>query len=170
MSVLSTIKSRFSPYSFDGKNVPFSDIESAFEAARWANSGYNNQPWRFVFASRDQANFENLLGFAVEANKKWMKDCGAIVAIFATTPSDANPKSNESAMYCTGIAAGQMQIELTALGFQSHQIGGFDAEGLTAFLNSPDTLTPMAMMAIGKSSEAPKKDRERKPLAEIVTQ
>ena len=69
-----------------------------------------------------------------------------------------------------GIAAGQMQIELTALGFQSHQIGGFDAEGLTAYLNSPDTLTPMAMMAIGKSSEAPKKDRQRKPLAEIVTQ
>lgn len=99
-----------------------------------------------------------------------MKDCGAIVAIFATTPSDANPKSNESAIYCTGIAAGQMQIELTALGFQSHQIGGFDAEGLAAFFNSPDTLTPMAMMAIGKSSEVPKKDRERKPLAEIVTQ
>jgi nitroreductase len=170
MSVLSTIKSRFSPYSFNGKNVPFSEIESAFEAARWANSGYNNQPWRFVFASRDQDNFENLLGFAVEANKKWMRDCGAIVAIFATTTKDANPKANESAIYCTGIAAGQMQIELTALGFQSHQVGGFDSEGLTEFLNLQDTLIPMAMMAIGKSSEEPKKDRERKPLAEIVIQ
>ena len=168
MSVLSTIKSRFSPYSFNGKNVPFLEIESAFEAARWANSGYNNQPWRFVFASRDQDNFENLLGFAVEANKKWMKDCGAIVAIFATTPSDANPKANESAIYCTGIAAGQMQIELTALGFQSHQVGGFDSEGLTELLNLPDTLIPMAMMAIGKFSEEPKKDQDRKPLADIT--
>ena len=169
MSVLSTIKSRFSPYSFNGENVPFSEIETAFEAARWANSGYNIQPWRFVFASRDQENFKNLLGFAVEANQKWMKDCGAIVAILATTTSDSYHISNDSAVYCTGIAAGQMQIELTALGFQSHQIGGFDSQGLTEFLKLPDSTRSLAMMAIGKSSEKPKKDRERKSLEEIVT-
>ena len=70
MSVLSTIKKRFSPYSFDKTSVSYEDLESAFEAARWAPSGYNNQPWRFVYTSRDHQGFEKLLSFAVEANRK----------------------------------------------------------------------------------------------------
>jgi len=90
MSVLSTIKKRFSPYSFDKTNVSFEAIESAFEAARWAPSGYNNQPWRFVYTAREHQNFEKMLSFAVEANKKWMKDCGGIAVILAKTQSDYN--------------------------------------------------------------------------------
>lgn len=168
MSVLSTIKKRFSPYSFDKSNVSFEDIESAFEAARWAPSGYNNQPWRFVYASRDHHNFEKMLSFAVEANRKWMKDCGGIAVVRAKTQSDYNGELDPSAQYCCGLAVGQMLVEISALGLHSHQIGGFDREALAKFLELPETIIPIAMMAVGRTSELPSEDRKRAPMKVLV--
>ena len=144
MSVLSTIKKRFSPYSFDKTNVSFEDVESAFEAARWAPSGYNNQPWRFVYTSRDHNNFEKMLSFPVEANRKWMKDCGGIAVVLAKTQSDYNGQLDPSAQYCCGLAVGQMLVEISALGLHSHQIGGFNSKELAAFLGLPDSVIPLS--------------------------
>ena len=168
MSVLTTIKKRFSPYSFDKTNVGFEDIESAFEAARWAPSRYNNQPWRFVYISRDHQNFEKMLSFPVEANSKWMKDCGGIAVVLAKTQSDFNGQLDPSAQYCCGLAVGQMLVEISALGLHSHQIGGFDRTKLSAFLELPEYIIPMAMMAVGRTSEEPQQNRKREPLEVLV--
>ncbi|PCJ80339.1 MAG: nitroreductase family protein [Bacteroidetes bacterium] len=169
MSVLSTIKKRFSPYTYEKTSISLEEIESAFEAARWAPSGYNSQPWRFVFASRDNLNFETLLSFAVEANREWMQHSGAIVVILAKTLSDYNGKKDESAEYCTGLAVGQMLVELTALGLQAHQIGGFDHKALSLHLKLPNGVLPMAMMAIGVTEEEPKDDRQRESLTTLIS-
>ena len=168
MSVLSTIKKSFSPYSFDKTNVRFEDVESAFEAARWAPSGYNNQPWRFVYTSRDHKNFEKMLSFPVDSNRKWMKDCGGIAVILAKTQSDYNGQLDPSVQYCCGLAVGQMLVEISALGLHSHQIGGFDSKELAKFLRLPNTVIPMAMMAVGRTSEEPSKNRKRKLLKVLV--
>ena len=169
MSALATIKKRFSPYSYEKASISFDKIESAFEAARWAPSGYNSQPWRFIFASRDSANFEKLLSFAVAANREWMQDCGAIVVILAKTINDHTGKMDASAEYCTGLAVGQMLVEISALDLQAHQIGGFDHEGLSKHLELSDGVLPMAMMAIGSTTEQAKEGRERKPLSTLVS-
>jgi nitroreductase len=109
-----------------------------------------------------------MLSFPVEANRKWMKDCGGIAVILAKTESDYNGQLDPSAQYCCGLAVGQMLVEISALGLHSHQIGGFNSKELAAFLGLPDSVIPMAMMAVGRTSEEPSKDRKREPLKVLV--
>ena len=98
-----------------------------------------------------------------------MKDCGGITVILAKTESDYNGKLDPSAQYCCGLAVGQMLVEISALGLHSHQIGGFKSKELAAFLGLPNSVIPMAMMAVGRTSEEPSKDRKRALLKVLVS-
>lgn len=180
MSVIQTIKSRKSPYAFNGKSVSFENVRTAFEAAQWAASAYNSQPWRFIFAERGTPEFETLKNFAIPFNQNWLEHAGAIAAICARTVSEAKGEPDPSAIYCTGLAVGQFSVELTALGIDMHQLSAFDADAMRTELQLPDYLTPVAMMGLGYGEvndatpadlaemEAGRKERTRKPLEEIV--
>lgn len=180
MSVIQTIKSRKSPYAFNGKSVSFENVRTAFEAAQWAASAYNSQPWRFIFAERGTPEFETLKNFAIPFNQNWLEHAGAIAAICARTISEAKGEPDPSAIYCTGLAVGQFSVELTALGIDMHQLSAFDADAMRTELQLPDYLTPVAMMGLGYGEvndatpadlaemEAGRKERTRKPLEEIV--
>lgn len=180
MSTIQTIKSRKSPYAFNGQTVTFEDIRTAFEAAQWAASAYNSQPWRFIFAERGTEGFETLKNFAIPFNQNWLAHTGAIVAICARTISEAKGEPDPSAIYCTGLAVGQFSVELTALGIDMHQLSAFDGEAMRSQLELPEYLTPVAMMGIGHGEitdqtpsdlaemEAGRSERSRKPLEDIV--
>ena len=181
MSFIETIKSRRSPYAFDGQTtVNLEDLRTAFEAAQWAASAYNAQPWRFIFAERGSDGFETLKNLAIPWNQNWLEHTGAIVAICARTTSEAKGEPDPSAVYCTGLAVGQFSVELTALGYDMHQLSAFDAAAMKDQLQLPDFLTPVAMMGIGKGQindatpadlielETSRATRTRKDLSELV--
>lgn len=181
MSFIDTIKARRSPYAFDGQTtVTLEDIRTAFEAAQWAASAYNAQPWRFIFAERGSDGFETLKSLAIPWNQNWLEHTGAIVAVCARTTSEAKGEFDPTAVYCTGLAVGQFSVELTALGYDMHQLSAFDADAMKEQLQLPDFLTPVAMMGIGKGQihnatpadlvelETSRATRSRKDLSEIV--
>lgn len=180
MPLIELIKSRKSPYAFDGVPVNLETIQTAFEAAQWAASAYNSQPWRFIYEPAGTAEFEQLKSYAVPFNQNWLNQAGGIGVIMARVISEHNGEPDASAVYSTGLAMGQFSVELTALGFELHQLAGFDKDKLKAEMNLPDAFEPIAMMGIGKGKvdastppdlaemEAGRAHRERKPLEAIV--
>lgn len=180
MSTISLIKSRKSPYAFDRVPVPFETIQTAFEAAQWAASAYNSQPWRFIYEPAGTDGFEQLKSFAIPFNQNWLEHAGGIGVIMARVISEHNGEPDGSAVYCTGLAMGQFSVELTSLGYELHQLSAFDQERLKADLGLPEAFEPIAMMGIGKGKidentpadlaemEAGRVNRERKPLHDIV--
>lgn len=180
MSIIDLIRSRKSPYAFDGQPVQFEEIKTAFEAAQWAASAYNSQPWRFIYEPAGTDAFDRLMSFAIPFNQNWLQFAGGIGVILARTTSEHNGNPDPSAIYCTGMAIGQFSIELTALGYDLHQLSAFDAEALKRDLRLLDALEPIAMMGIGKGAiteatpqdlvemEEGRKVRERKPLSDLV--
>lgn len=180
MSIIDLIRSRKSPYCFDGTPVQLDEIKTTFEAAQWAASAYNAQPWRFVYAAAQTEDFETLKSFAIPFNQNWLQFAGGIGAIMARTTSEHNGEPDPSAVYCTGLAMGQFSVELTALGLDMHQLSAFDASALKTKLALPESFEPIAMMGIGrggaaentppelKEMEAGRANRERKPLTDLV--
>ena len=180
MSVIDLIKSRKSPYAFDGVPVSLADIKTAFEAAQWAASAYNGQPWRFIYEPAGTEGFERLKSYAIPFNQNWLNHAGGIGVIMARVTSEHNGEPDPSAVYCTGLAMGQFSVELTAIGFELHQLSAFDKDGLKTGLALPEAFEPIAMMGIGKGKvdentpadlaelEAGRLNRARKPLEAIV--
>lgn len=180
MSILTIAHDRKSPYTFDGTPVQLDEIDTAFEAARWAASAYNTQPWRFIYAPRDTQGFDDLLTHAIPFNQNWLQHAGGIGVVCVRTHAEHNGEEDPTAAYCTGMAMGQFSLELTAIGYQMHQLSAFDANGLKSACNIPDPIVPIAMFGIGKTGrtdttsddlmemEAQREKRERKPLAEIL--
>lgn len=180
MSVLQTIQSRFSPYAFDGQPVALEDIRSAFEAARWAASAYNSQPWRFLYAAKGSSEFDNLLKYPVAFNREWLTHAGGIAVVLARTQSEHNGENDSHADYCTGLAVGQFTVQLTSLGYHMHQLAGFDAEQLHREMKLPEFIKAITMIGIGRQAKTgqdlekwiemdnQRQERARKSLEDLV--
>ena len=166
---------RRSPRSLDGNaQISNQDLLALLEAARWAPSANNLQPWRLIAGMRDDSNFTSLLGCLVPFNQSWSKRAAAFVAI-AGTPTQADGSAIPTFMYDCGLAAAQLTIEAHHRGYVVHQMAGFDHEKAAVLF---DGAMPIVIMAIGKQApadqlEGPAYDREvaprsRKDLSEIV--
>ena len=169
------IAERRSPRSLDGAaEISKEDLLGILEAARWAPSANNLQPWRLIAGKRDDSNFNFLLECLVPFNQSWSKRAAALIAI-AGTPTQEDGKEIPTIMYDCGLAAAQLTIEAHHRGYVVHQMAGFDHEKVATLF---DGATPIVIMAIGKQApadqlEGPAYDREiaprtRKPLSEIV--
>lgn len=169
---------RWSPLAFSDQPVEEDKIKTLFEAARWAPSSYNEQPWRFIYATKDdgedRAKMESLLA---EGNG-WAKNAYILLIDFGKKNFSFNDKPNRHGVYDTGCAAGYLFLQLKSLGLIGHQMAGFDNEKANAVLGVPDDFEPGAMMAIGypgdhnalsedlkKREESP---RQRKAQGEFV--
>jgi nitroreductase len=151
------IANRWSPRAFDAnKWVSHTDLIALLEAARWASSCFNDQPWRFVVCdkSTDAASWEKAFAILAEKNKLWAKNAPVLILSVAMTHFNHNGNPNRWAAYDTGAAAAGLTLQATALGLVVHQMGGFDAEKSRTVFNLPDDCTPMAMMAVGYQAEA----------------
>lgn len=120
------------------------------EAARWAPSSMNEQPWRYIVATRqDSANFNRILECLVEANKLWASSASVLMISVAMKTLARNGKPNRFAGHDVGQASSMLIIQATAMGLYAHQMGGFDAEKARQEFGIPDTAEAMAAIALG---------------------
>lgn len=173
------LSQRWSPRAFASRPVELEKLRSVVEAARWAPSSYNEQPWRFIVARKeDTADFERLLSCLVEANRAWAKAAPVLLMSVAMKTLARNGNPNRFAGYDTGQAAAHLTIQASALGLYVHQMGGFDVEAARRVFAIPDSAEPMASMAMGylgdpqSLPEGPRKAEgtpsPRRPLTDVV--
>ncbi|MFO0809659.1 MAG: nitroreductase family protein [Gemmataceae bacterium] len=170
---------RWSPYAFADQPVSDADLRSLFEAARWAASSYNEQPWRYIVATKANATeFERLLSCLVESNQAWAK-AAPVLAIGCTSLTFAlNGKPNAAAFHDLGLASANLTIEATARGLFVHQMIGILPDKAREVYRIPEGVEPKTALAIGYAADPatlPEKlkqretaPRGRKPLAEFV--
>jgi nitroreductase len=173
------IARRWSPYAFSDQAVSEDDLHSLFEAARWAASSYNEQPWRYIVATKaNPAEFEKLLSCLVDANQAWAK-AAPVLALGCTSLNFAlNGKPNAAAVHDLGIASATLTFEATSRGLFVHQMIGILPDKARSLYHIPSDVQPLTSLAIGYAADAktlPEKyqerdlaSRNRKPLAEFV--
>lgn len=173
------IRNRWSPRAFADKAIPEETLRTLFEAARWAPSSFNEQPWAYIVATKeDKVNFEKVLGTLVEFNAGWAKNASALAIAVSKLAFAENHAPNRNAQYDTGAATALLSVEATARGLVVHQMAGFDPDKARKTFAIPEGWEPLAAIAIGypgnPDSLPPKlRDRElaprtRKPLREFV--
>ena len=151
------MQNRWSPRAFDsGKDVSHDDLLALLEAARWAPSCFNDQPWRYIVCvkSKDEASWQNALAILAEKNQQWAKNAPVLMLAIAMANFNHNGKPNRWAMYDTGSASVSLCLQATALDLIVHQMGGFDADKARQVFNLPEDCQPMAMMAVGYQADA----------------
>src|SRR3954453_17617559 len=170
---------RWSPYAFADRPVSEGDLLSVFEAARWAASSYNEQPWRYVVATKaNPAEFERLLSCLVEGNQVWAKAAPVLALGCASLFFALNGKPNAAAVHDLGIASATLTLEATARGLFVHQMIGILPDKARELYRIPERFLPLTGLAIGYAADPdtlPEKYRERdlaprtrKSLAEFV--
>ena len=151
------IQNRWSPRAFDpNKSLADEMVLALLEAARWAPSCMNEQPWRFVVCVKDKEPeaWQRLLDCLAEKNRQWAQHAPVLLLSVAMERFDQNQKPNRWMAYDTGAAALSLVLQATALGLVSHQMGGFDADQCRVQFHLPDDCTPMAVIAVGYQAEA----------------
>jgi nitroreductase len=144
------IKERRSPLAYSERSVRREELRSLFEAARWAASSYNQQPWHFIVATKeDPREYERLLGCIVPANALWAASAPVLMLSVAKLTYDSNGAPNRHALYDVGQATANLAIQATALGLALHQMGGFDMERARAEFQIPEGYEPVAAIAVG---------------------
>lgn len=173
------LRDRWSPRSFSEEALDEETIRTLLEAARWAASCFNEQPWRYLVAPRsnDEA-FAAMLACLGEKNQIWAKKAGVLMIACARTTFAHNDKPNRHAWHDVGLANAQLTAQATAMGLGVHQMAGFSSEAARETYGIPEGFEPVAAIAIGKLAPAdalpdPLKERElaprsRKAMSEIA--
>lgn len=162
---------RWSPRAFSARPVEPAKLAQLFEAARWAPSSYNAQPWAFIVATREDAEgYNRLLSTLVDVNRQWAQQAPVLVLAVAKLDFDHVARPNRHAFYDLGQAVANLIVQATALDLQVHQMGGFDPRSARELFAIPSGYEPVAVLALGYQ-EAPPADpsaRTRKPLTDFV--
>jgi nitroreductase len=141
---------RWSPRGFhDGHQLADVDVTALLEAARWAPSANNSQPWRFLLARRGEQDFETLSGLLAEGNRSWAPHASALLLVAAQT-TDAAGRPRPWALYDTGQAVAALSVQAQANGLHVHQLGGFDPDAARHSFQLAEELTPVVVVAIGR--------------------
>lgn len=170
---------RWSPYAFSEQAVSDADLLSLFEAARWAASSYNEQPWSYIVARKsDGAEFERVLSCLVEANQPWAKNAQVLGLGVVTHPFTRNGKPNKAAIHDLGLASANLTFEATTRGLFVHQMIGILADKARTEFGIPEGSEAYTGLAIGYPGERPdllaayadrdRAPRQRKPLDAFV--
>jgi nitroreductase len=178
--ILDPIAQRFSPYVYDPRPIEKKKLLSCLEAARWAASSFNEQPWTFILATRENpSEFARVLGCLMEANQEWARDAGVLILTVISKTFSRNNSPNRVAEHDLGLAAGNLVIQATKDGLQAHQMAGINLAQIRTTFGVPATHEPMTAIAIGyagdpnkaKNPELGKRDlaaRTRKPFKDWV--
>ncbi len=141
---------RWSPRAFDERSIEPEKLKSLFEAARWAPSSNNEQPWRFIVATKDQPmEYDRLLACLLEGNRKWAYRAPVLILSVASMMFEDDAKPNRHAYHDTGLAAENLVLQAAAAGLMAHQMAGFNVEKARADFNIPQGFEPVAMIAVG---------------------
>jgi len=177
--ILQILAERWSPYGFEDRPVTEVDLRSLFEAARWAASSYNEQPWNYLVATRENsAEFGRLLSCLVEANQAWAKAAPVLALGVVSLQFAKNNQDNRAAVHDLGLASGNLSVEATARGLAVHQMIGILPDKAREIYQIPEHFEAWTAMAIGYRADPAKlpaalkerdlASRQRKPLNEFV--
>ena len=173
------IARRWSPRAFEERPVEPEKLKSLFEAARWAPSSNNEQPWRFLATTKEhQADYDRLFGCLSEGNSKWVFRAPVLILSVASLFFEDDGKPNRHALHDTGMAVENLVLQATALGLLAHQMAGYDVEKARRQCQIPSGFEPVAMIAVGYPGdpgvlpdylrERELKPRERQPISDFV--
>ncbi len=178
-SIDTLLAERWSPRAFEDRSIEPARLRQLFEAARWAASSYNDQPWFYIVASRDNpAEFQKMLDCLVEFNQAWAKAAPVLAISVARTKFKHDGSVNRHAQHDVGAASASLALQAQSLGLAVHQMAGFDPQRARDTYHIPADHEPMAAMAIGypgdpaalpdKLREREMSPRSRRPISEFV--
>jgi nitroreductase len=144
---------RWSPRAMSGEPVSMDELNTMLEAARWAPSSYNEQPWRFLYSRRGDAHWQTFFDLLAAPNQAWCKDAAVLMVIVASTKFARNGKPNIVHAYDAGSAWGSMALQGAKMGLVVHGMAGFNYSAAKAALNISDDFAVMAMAAIGRPGD-----------------
>jgi nitroreductase len=170
---------RWSPYAFQNRSVSEADLRSLFEAARWAASSYNEQPWSYIIATKENPDhFQQLLECLVEGNQIWAKDAPVLALGIVSLKFTRNNQDNRAAIHDLGLASGNLLVEATTRGICVHQMIGILPDKARELFEIPEGYEAFTAMAIGYQGdpmilpdglkERDLMPRQRKPLEQFV--
>ena len=168
---------RWSPRAMSGEALSGAEIARLFEAARWAPSSYNGQPWRFLYARRETAHWERFFGLLGSNNQGWCHAAALLIVVVSRKTFEHNGQPDWTHTFSAGSAWENIALQATAMGLVSHGMAGFDTDRARTELKVPDDFTVDAMIAIGRPGKVedlpePLRAREspspRKPVGEIT--
>jgi nitroreductase len=169
--ILEIIQERWSPYSFSAAPIEEFRLKAIFEAARFAPSCLNEQPWMFVYTTREDPDvFGSYLDFMDDSNRIWAKNAYALIISMARIRFKKNNVVNRYAFHDTGMAVTNMLLQALTFDIYIHQMGGFSVEKVKEYFRLDDSVEPVAMMAAGYlgngealTPELLKRDEQRRP-------
>jgi nitroreductase len=173
------LSERWSPYAFQDRPVSEADLCALFEAARWAASSYNEQPWSYIVATKENPElFQQLLSCLVDANQVWAKDAPVLALGIVSHKFTRNQKDNRAATHDLGLATSNLVVEATARGICVHQMIGILPDKARELFEIPEGYEAWTGMAIGYQGdpmtlpdalkERDLMPRQRKPLEQFV--
>jgi len=173
------IKRRWSPRAFSDRSIKPETLQSLLEAARWAPSSNNEQPWSFIVAAKDDPDeFGRLLSCLVEGNSLWAQHAPVLMVSVARLSFEDDGQPNRHAFHDVGQAVANLIVQATALGLMVHQMAGFHPDKVRELYSVPKEFEPVAAMALGypgdpqslpdKLKKRELAPRERKPITEFV--
>jgi nitroreductase len=176
--VISPIKNRWSRRAYSEKHIDQEVLDSIFEAARWAPSSMNEQPWMFLYGRKGSENWQKLFDTLMEGNQAWAHRAPVLILALAKKTFDRNGRPNRHYAHDLGAAVALLSTQATELGLNLHQMGGYHKDELERIFNVPEAWESFSIIALGYPGdpeilEEPFLSRElaprsRKTLAEFV--
>jgi len=177
--VLPAVLARWSPRSFANRDVSPADLRKVFEAAHWAASSYNEQPWRFLVGLRNSSTYKKIFSTLIGFNQSWAAAAPVLILGVASSKFSHNGTDNYHALYDLGAASSYLTLQAAALGLTSHQMAGYDQAAARQVFEIPDSYILGAVIALGYQGEPSALGQEqliaqeiaprtRKPLNEFV--
>jgi nitroreductase len=163
--VLPIFHSRWSPRSFADRAVSPADLEKVFDAARWAASSFNEQPWRFMVGIKGSEAHTKIFASLMPFNQLWAALAPVLILGLAKTKFSHNGSPNRVALYDLGAAASYLTLEAAALGLATHQMGGFDSDAVLKSFGIPGEYITGSVIALGYQG-----DPEALPNEQFLTQ
>ena len=176
-SILPLLLERWSPRAMSGAPLTDAELHSLFEAARWAPSCFNDQPWVFLYARRDTEQWERFFGLLVEPNQVWCQRAGALLVVCGRRNFAHNGKPNRTFAFDCGSAWENLALQASNMHLVAHGMAGFDYDRARTELAVPADHDVLAMVALGRPGrveDLPEKLRakempsDRRPITEFA--
>lgn len=174
---------RWSPRGFTQDQIPEGVLNNFFEAARWAPSAFNSQPWRFLYALRGRPEFEDFLIPLIEFNRGWARHAAALIYLLSskdfTGPGKTESQFSRTHSFDSGAAWANFANQATAAGWAAHGMGGFDVEQARTVLGVPEGFAVEIAIAVGRKGDGShlplgllqrEQPSDRSPIGEFVAQ
>lgn len=173
------IKKRWSPRSFSSHSLAHEEINQLIESARWAASAFNEQPWRFIYAEKEETEkFEKLVSCLAEGNRAWASKAPLLMVTCVKTFFDHNGKPNRWATHDLGLAMGNMTHQAMSMDIYVHHMAGFSSSRITETFTLPEGFEPVTMVALGRLGDPGELEgdlrereeavQERKKISELI--